>query len=401
MKKLPIRSVSLLLTFGLTLFLPSKAKPQETVATPVEIVTSNQNPWGIEIHGFASQGFMFTTENNFLMESKRGSFEFSEVGINFTKQLTERLRTGVQLFSQKLGNIGNFRVIADWFYLDYKFSDEFGLRAGRVKIPFGLYNDTSDIDAARVPVLLPQSIYTITSRNFLLAQTGGELYGRLNFNSAGSLEYRFYGGAINLDIPQETSSRDFIDYKNPYLVGGRLLWETPLEGLRLGGSMQALRLDAEVVYSAAPTTAVHVEIPALLTVGSAEFSKNNWLFAAEYSRWYLSIDSDNNTLLPSRPSYVAERGYGMLSYRFNQWFQPGAYVSIYYPDADKRSGRENRQHDYAATLRFDINPYWLVKLEGHFVHGTAGLNPSLNDGTPPSAMHENWFMTLVKTTVYF
>src|SRR5258708_30440695 len=32
----------------------------------------------------------------------------------------------------------------------------------------------------------------------------------------------------------------------PYVTGGRLLWETPLEGLRIGGSLQALRLDLNV-----------------------------------------------------------------------------------------------------------------------------------------------------------
>ena len=39
---------------------------------------------------------------------------------------------------------------ADWFDLDYRWKDWLGLRAGRVKLPYGLYNDTSDIDAARV-----------------------------------------------------------------------------------------------------------------------------------------------------------------------------------------------------------------------------------------------------------
>ena len=29
------------------------------------------------------------------------------------------------------------------------------------------------------------------------------------------------------------------------------------------------------------------------------------------------------------------------------------------------------QHDVAATLRFDINSHWLVKLEGHYMTGTA------------------------------
>jgi hypothetical protein len=57
----------------------------------------------IDVHGFASQGFIKTNANNYLAQSKRGSFEFTEVGINFTKELTDNLRLGIQLFSRRLG----------------------------------------------------------------------------------------------------------------------------------------------------------------------------------------------------------------------------------------------------------------------------------------------------------
>src|SRR5262249_42705161 len=150
----------------------------------------------LQAHGFVSQGYILTTDNNYLAKSTHGSFEFAEVGLNFTATLTEKLRAGVQLFARDLGPVGNYSAKADWFYLDYRFADWLGVRAGRTKIPFGLYNDISDIDAARVPILLPQSVYPIQNRDYLLAQTGVELYGRLPTGSAGTLDYRLYGGTI-------------------------------------------------------------------------------------------------------------------------------------------------------------------------------------------------------------
>ena len=69
------------------------------------------------------------------MNSKRGSFEFSEVGLNFTQPLTDRLRTGIQLFARQLGKVGDFSARMDWFYLDYRFADWFGIRAGRTRLP--------------------------------------------------------------------------------------------------------------------------------------------------------------------------------------------------------------------------------------------------------------------------
>jgi hypothetical protein len=196
----------------------------------------------LDVHGFVSQGAILSTGNNYLARSKRGSLEFAEVGINFTSQLTDRLRVGLQLFARDLGPIGNYGARADWFYLDYRWRDGLGIRAGRIKVPYGLYNETSDIDAARVQILLPQSVYPIVNRDYLLAQTGVELYGYVDLRAAGALDYRLYGGTIFID-PATAPMLKAIDV--PYVAGGRLLWETPLAGLRLGGSFQALRLVLE------------------------------------------------------------------------------------------------------------------------------------------------------------
>src|SRR5690606_26862451 len=146
-----------------------------------------------------SQGFLKSSQNNFLAQSERGSFEFNEVGLNFTEKITDRFRIGMQLFMRDLGPIGNYKPQFDWFYLDYQFFDWLGLRAGRTKIPFGLYNEINDVDAARVPILLPQSVYPTQNRDYLLAQTGFEIYGRTPYSPLGVLEYRAYGGTIYLD----------------------------------------------------------------------------------------------------------------------------------------------------------------------------------------------------------
>src|SRR6195256_983148 len=160
----------------------------------------------LDVHGFISQGFLLTSANDYLAESSRGSFEFSEVGLNFTLPATDRLTLGVQIFSRKLGRLGDHRATFDWSYLDYHWRDWLGIRAGRVKLPFGLYNDISDVDSARTAVLLPQSIYPAQNRDFLLAQTGVEVYGYRDLGRAGGLDYRFYGGTIFLDVRPQPGS---------------------------------------------------------------------------------------------------------------------------------------------------------------------------------------------------
>jgi hypothetical protein len=358
----------------------------------------------VEVHGFVSPGFLVSTGNNYLAKSKRGSFEFTEMGINFTVPLTEKLRTGIQLFARDLGPTNNYNPRADWFYLDYRFDDWFGIRAGRVKIPFGFYNDTSDIDAARVPILLPQSIYSLAARDFALAQSGGEIYGRVRTRSLGALEYRLYGGTIFL-APANISASSTIPVTEvdvPFVAGERLIWETPLDGLRLAGSLQAGRLDASFIIP--PNTPNFPAGPASLGLhsvawlGSAEYALHDVQLSAEYGRSTGRVSGTNQAFFQR---VVSERGYVMATYRLTDWFWPGAQYGVLFPTVENRSGRDKVQHDVAGTLRFDINHHWLVKLEGHFMSGTAYLDASLNDNTQRTAMEKNWAVFLVKTTAHF
>jgi hypothetical protein len=357
-------------------------------------------PGSAQVHGFVSPGFILTTSNNYLARSKKGSFEFTEVGLNLTVPITDKLRTGIQLFSRDLGPIGNYSLKADWFYLDYRFEDWLGFRAGRVKIPFGLYNEVNDVDAARVPVLLPQSIYSLANRDFLLAQTGVEIYGRSSLGKLGAFEHRHYAGTIFLDTGEQSSlSTRLTGVQVPFLAGQRLMWETPLEGLRVGGSMQALKLDAQGVIQGKPIT---LSLPVFLWVASVEYTHRDLLLAAEYGRQNAGLTASDSSLVPPQARRIdSERGYVMASYRMGKVFHPGAYYSIAYPDIRTRNGPAASQHDVAMTFRFDINSWWLVKLEGHFMSGTAGLTSQLNDGEPLDALERRWGVFLAKTTAYF
>lgn len=368
------------------------------LALPLDAGAQTEQP-EVQLHGFVSQGLILTTDNNYLAESERGSLEFAEVGLNVTASVSQRLRVGMQLFARDLGPVGDYRATVDWFYLDYRWKDWLGVRAGRVKLPFGLYNDVADIDAAHGVVLLPQSVYPAQNRNFLLAQTGLELYGYRDLDRAGALDYRLYAGTIFLEVDDQPGAPyEIVSLTVPYVVGGRLLWEPPVEGLRVGASVQALRLDSELQFEM-PATPIEVDLPAVLWVGSVEYTRSSWLLAAEYSRWYVQLESSAPMLFPESES-VSERAYALAAYRANAWLQAAMYYSVLYPDVDDRSGRDAQQHDVALTLRFDVNLNWLVKLEAHYMHGTAALSSSLND-EPASELAPDWGVLLAKTTAYF
>jgi hypothetical protein len=370
----------------------------------------------VEIHGFVSQGFILGFGNEFLARSKSGSVEFSEAGLNFTKQLTPELRTGLELFVHDLGPFGNFQPEVDWYYLDYRYWDWLGVRVGRIKVPFGLYNELNDIDVARVPILLPQSIYQADHREYLFAQTGGEVYGDVRLGPAGSLEYRAYGGTLPDEVEGGTQPPPGItvtDVRVPYLYGGRLLWETPLEGLTAGASGQAVRFDADYVLDPAVVAALQAAqlLPADQTpnlpvkfrvtrwIASLQYAAYDLDVSAEYSRWIGEFYSRAPALFV--PHIVNERYYLMASYRMD-WFTPGIYYSGYFQNVEQREGKENYTHDIAVTTRFDLNAHWLLKLEGHYARGTAGLdNMSLNGGRDRADLEPTWGALLIKTTAYY
>jgi hypothetical protein len=192
------------------------------------------------------------------------------------------------------------------------------------------------------------------------------------------------------------------------------MWLTPVEGLQVGGSVQTLRVDLNYVL---PATAVgplkmagvlpanfggsiFVKEPVVLWIASAEYQFDNLLLAAEYTREWAKLDSDVPAAFPIT-SVTAEGYYGMASYHVTPWFTPGAYWSVLYPNTDVRHGRAHYQHDIAGTLRFDMNAHWLFKIEGHYMHGTAGLSSDLNGGQPVSSLTRDWGVLLLKTTAYF
>lgn len=392
-----LRGASALIACGLLLPCVLSTSPADA-ADPLQ----EEQLTSLEVHGFVSQGLIVTVDNEWLArDSTRGSFELSEVGLNATKHLTETMRLGVQVFAQDLGPTGNFVPRFDWFYADYSWQDWLGLRVGRLKIPYGLHNESFDVDSARVPVLLPGSVYPVQNRETLFAHTGGELYGFLRSPSLGALDYRLFLGTMFFDPDSLTPAGAGFDVELhvPYVFGARLLWETPLEGLRVGGSVQKLRLEPTFLI---PTLApVLVENETWFWVASAEYAVGELMLTAEYSRWHTEQRSNTPELSPPL-DFVNERAYAMASYRLTPWLHPGAYYSLFYPDTDLRDGRANHQRDLALTLRFDINDHWLVKLEGHYMSGTAGLLNPLSINPPDiTTADPHWGAFFLKTTAYF
>ncbi len=150
----------------------------------------------LQIHGNAVQGMLFSSRNNYLStKSSDGSFKWTEGSLSVSRTFTDRFRVGAQVHSYSLGMLGRQNITLDWADADYKFNSYFGIRGGKVKTPFGLYNDVQDVDAVYPWALLPQGLYPADFRDFNLAHTGGVLYGEFRPSKyIGTFAYQAFGG---------------------------------------------------------------------------------------------------------------------------------------------------------------------------------------------------------------
>ena len=85
----------------------------------------------------------------------------------------------------------------------------------------------------------------------------------------------------------------------------------------------------------------------------------------------------------------------MASYRFTNWFEfAGIYSEHHLEDYDS-SNPEEFTNDFTLAGRFDINDYWLVKMEVHFIEGLESVS-SLDDNE-----EEYWNLFALKTSFTF
>ncbi len=345
----------------------------------------------LQIHGWISQGAMLSTGNNYLAHTKRGSFEFFDTGLNVTQELGSKLRAGIQVFAQDIGPIGNYNPIVDWAYVDYKLRPWLGIRAGHFKMPLFLYSDRLDADMSRTSVLMPQGLYDTHYRSVLAAVSGLDVYGTVELGGAGSIDYDAYVGTLYLNLGGSS------DYDVENLAGSRVVWNTPISGLRAAGHF--LYSNFHEKYPIDPTTQLTTNYNHwTMAGGGLEYTTKRVTVTAEASSWTSTLTFD--PMVQADYAYKQLRGYVQAEIRATDRLSANVYASVFQDRSGGQSSHldANHQYDTAASVRYDVTPNWIVKAEAHAIEGYAGVEGSLNEGAERVA---HWGLFLVKTTLTF
>jgi len=374
----------------------------------------------VQLHGFLSQGYLNSSGNNFLAQSKGGTFEFNEIGINLNSEFTDVFRIGAQVISRDLGDYGDNKLRIDWALMDYHADDAIGVRLGKIKIPTGFYNMERDSDFLRPMIFLPQSIYDETRRDLWLSHTGAEVYGNLGCDFFGDIDYQFFYGRIeyeedtvyydstlqniqrrlkNTPDPDNflPDSIDSFDRENQYLYGGALVYNLPDHNLKLGVSFAAGRDEIELNGSKIGELKIRSKM-----VYSLEYTWEELTLRSEYSE----NDRTQTVFGISAIDGPSQAWYVMLSYTHSdQLFFSLLYDEYYRLKHDKNGTKSTRnpidaqpwRKDWGLGLRYDLDDKWTIKAEYHLVEGGALLMSYFN----PDGVETHWQYGAFKVSYTF
>jgi len=342
----------------------------------------------IQIHGFATQGYVVSNHNNYLaMDTRHGSPAWTEAAVNINDQVSDKLRAGMQFHYTRLGTFGGDDLSIDWALGDYKINQRLGVRAGKVKIRWGLFNDTQDYDPGYLWSMLPEPIYGIDIRATNLSQNGVELYGKVPLGkSRGKLAYSVYYGyywfASNDGYMAALNAAGYVFPNQP---GGKtpgfdLRWETPLRGLQLGGSLMMYNATGNM------TNGTYVQPMAYWPTYYAQYNRKKIFASGQYMKLVQYQTFTVTGMEPATSGSDSRAWFAMGGYHLSDKAQAGAYYTREtIPSAGNNSDPANHFYDWAVSSRYDFNSSFYAKLEGHLINGNAagfyGLN-NLNGLTP-------------------
>lgn len=371
----------------------------------------------VQFGGFASQGYLLSSANDYLGETSDGTFDFREYALNASWAIG-KFRIGAQAFGQKLGQYGEDKIKLDWATIDYQPAQWLGFRAGRVKMPRGLYNEALDLDSVRPFVLLPQSVYDARLRDFNAAFNGAMLFGNVSLQKAGSLDYRLFYG----DLPMSTSSgaSDYFNNDQPFpntrigmdaVYGGSLFWNTPAPGLRVGYSYSTFEnfgVDRIAYYGGMTIPLQKLTPNHHRHLLSAEYTHGDWIFAAEggwetaQSVVLMAVRSSASTV-----DFDSEYYYLSVARRVHARVELGTYLShsrdttVLIPAAAGLLLPTLSQTDYAVSAKFDVTDHLIFKLEGHYFDGSGKLFDTPTHPQPIAKRDNSWTMVAAKMTLSF
>ena len=353
-----------------------------------------------QVHGYAAQGFLYSTENNFFGQSHDGSADYYEAGLNGSMQMRPNLLFAAQAAIRDAGISDDGTLRLDYALADYRFlasvGSSAGVRAGKVKNSLGFFNETRDVIFTRPSILLP-SVYSDNQnqRSLVFTAPGAQLYGT---KTLGRHEWSFTGTANTERNVRKSDERLLINLSVPFDLRIKDAWNAQIMDSLDGGRWQfALsHFFGRFTLSTAEDIGLAGKFDVELSILSMRYNAEKFSITSEY------VLNPNRNLVtlggaPLQRTYIAaERAYLQGEYRLNsQWGAIARYDAAFIDRRD-RNGREfaaanpgadrksRLSRDLTVGLNWRSGEHWGIWGEYHWIDGTASLQRLENPAPHPA-----------------
>ncbi|SFG07497.1 hypothetical protein [Neptunomonas qingdaonensis] len=377
------------------------------------LAEDNVSEW--YVGGFITQGLVATDNNNFAGKSSEGvSSDFRELAVYATWRPLSNMHFSGQIMSRPFGNVDDGTPQIDYLLADYSFSvgsyNEFGLRVGRVKLPYGFYNETRDVSFTRPSIVLPQSIYLDVIREIQISADGVMAYGYFPISDL----------RIDVDLvigkPREGDQAEYAYLRSNYSgsftdsngVMSRVTLGDDAETWRLGITLGRYDLRYKP-GSLGELGLSQGDVNFDVAVASGQYNTESWSLAAEYM--LVSVDrSDLGGFFELNGNNNSDSYYLQAIYRFNRDWDLLIRRDVFYLDKNDRSGLKAEQltglpayfmwaKDYTIGLGWQASQNISFRAEWHYVQGTVWL--PAQDNPDIGSIKKNWNMYLLQATYRF
>jgi hypothetical protein len=366
-----------------------------------------------QVHGYAAQGFVLSSDDNFFGHSTSGSLDYYEAGLNAEVQLLPNLLFSAGGAIRAAGITDTGRPRLDYALVDYRllsgidtnagFDANAGLRIGKVKNTVGFFNETRDVIFTRPGILLP-SVYgdNQNQRDLVFAAPGAQLYGNLIW---GNQEISLVGTASSNRGVSQAEDRLLVTLSVPFSLRIEDSWNAQVMDSidngrwQFGVSAFYGRFILTALVPTAPAEPLDGRFGVGLYVFSARYNAEKFGLIAEYA---INPNKDLLTLAGTtlqNSQTIADTGYLQGDYRITaRWgvmarldaaFRDGQAYAQANPGTDPAS---RYGYDFTVGLNWRYGQHWGIWGEYHLIDGTDSVQPLQNQGR---RLADHWSMLML------
>lgn len=310
--------------------------------------------YDVNIHGYGDQNYIDSNKNDYL-GAEEGTWEKRSMSLIFDAEVLDNMTIWTKIF------FSDEEFAVEWMYAELNLGYDIHVRGGQMKFPVGFENLIRDNKFLHLGVL------------------DSQMYSEVDFIHETFLGVDLeYNGPVTLEVlygAPEVEEEEGVDVEVKNLVGGRILYETPLEGL---SAMVSGSSFSEEVFDD-QGNAITDEGHETVWVAGLRYEHHNIDFMAEYGRKD-GIDEDME-------SYYAQLGYTLFGN-----LTPYARYDYIATDIDEKDEDFGHQTDIVVGIGYKINRHLKFKVEEHFINGYGlAVESGEVDPADPGA-EENWSM---------